>query len=91
MRSPTFYDKSLHSTPSIPIMMPYLPEPCEALADNLRKYKKSGSGLILDNQSEVTDLMPDQSWVSWDNCYSGGHQSHEESQSDEENYEGLTI
>lgn len=43
--------------------MPYLPEPCETRASDLRKYNSPGSGLLLDDQSEVTDLIPSQTWV----------------------------
>jgi hypothetical protein len=59
-------DLHLNSRPSVPVMMPYLPEAVESRANDIKKIKNVGSGLILDNQSEVSDLMPDQPWITWE-------------------------
>ena len=71
-------------------MMPYLPAQLETRASDLRKLKRSGSGLVSDNQSEVTDLAPDQPWVIW-NCEFGNTATKTEFNSDDDNYEGISI
>jgi hypothetical protein len=71
-------------------MMPYLPAQLEMRASDLRKFKNSGTGLILDNQSQVTDLASDQSWVIWNGEFENTDTKNEVN-SDDENYEGLSI